>query len=178
LGGDDERPSTTDEWLVEVWDRSQASANMPTFAHPPKQPMKRTRGFTLIELLITVAIAAILASIAYPSFMEAIRKGRRAEAVEWMTRIQQAEEQWRARKSSYTADLGATGLNVPENTPNGYYKVVVTVPADEKSASEYTITATASGSQAADTKCAKLWMAMSGGYLKYDSTNGQACWSK
>jgi type IV pilus assembly protein PilE len=178
LGGHDERTSPTDEWRTGVWDRRQAGDNMPTFAHASKQPMKRTRGFTLIELLITVAIAAILASIAYPSFMEAIRKGRRAEAVEWMTRIQQAEEQWRARTSSYTDNLGATGLNVPETTPNGYYKVVVVVPADEKSASEYTITATASGSQAADTKCATLSMAMSGGYLKYDSTNGQACWSK
>lgn len=39
----------------------------------------RYRGFTLIELMITVAIVAILASIAYPSYQEQVRKSRRAD---------------------------------------------------------------------------------------------------
>lgn len=141
--------------------------------------MMRTRGFTLIELLITVAIAAILASIAYPSFMDAIRKGRRAEAVESITRIQQAQEQWRARNSSYTDDLeGATGLNIPKTTRNGYYILGLEVPKDALSASQYTITATAAGSQAADTRCAVLSMKVKSGRLEYDSTSGQTCWPK
>jgi type IV pilus assembly protein PilE len=140
--------------------------------------MMRTRGFTLLELLITVAIAAILASIAYPSFMDAIRKGRRAEAVESITRIQQAQEQWRTRHSSYTEDLGDTGLRIPEVTPNGYYKLTVDVPNDALSASQYMITATAAGKQAADTKCAFLSMTVAGGQLTYNSTSGQTCWPK
>jgi type IV pilus assembly protein PilE len=148
-------------------------------SHTPTTSMMRTRGFTLLELLITVAIAAILASIAYPSFMDAIRKGRRAEAVESITRIQQAQEQWRARNSSYTDDLeGATGLNIPKTTPNGYYTLTVAVPNNALSASQYTITAAAAGSQVADTKCAFLSMRVVGGQLTYDSTSGQTCWPK
>lgn len=40
----------------------------------------RTRGFTLIELMIVVAIVAILAGVAYPSYRDSIDKSRRAEA--------------------------------------------------------------------------------------------------
>jgi type IV pilus assembly protein PilE len=141
--------------------------------------MKRLRGFTLIEVMITVAILAIVASLAYPSFIGAIRKSRRSEAFDGITRIQQAQERWRANHSSYTTDTSnATGLGVSTTTPNGYYTLAVTVPTDEKSASEYTITATATGSQAADTKCAFLSMKADGGQLTYNSTSAQTCWSK
>jgi type IV pilus assembly protein PilE len=140
--------------------------------------MMRPRGFTLIEVLITVAIAAILASIAFPSFMGSIRKSRRAEAFEFITRIQQAQERWRANHSSYTTDLTSTGLDVPTTTPNGYYTLGVTVPIGADSGSQYTITATAAGSQVADTQCAVISLGMTGGNPQYDSTSGQTCWSK
>jgi type IV pilus assembly protein PilE len=51
-------------------------------------------GFTLIELMITVAIMAILASVAYSTYTEQINRGRRSEAkaiaqeaVQWMERF-------------------------------------------------------------------------------------------
>jgi prepilin-type N-terminal cleavage/methylation domain-containing protein len=40
----------------------------------------RRLGFTLIEVMITVAIVAILAAIALPTYRDHVRKSRRAEA--------------------------------------------------------------------------------------------------
>lgn len=145
----------------------------------------RERGFTLIELLITVAILAVLASLAYPSFMGAVRKSRRAEAFDMVTRIQQAQERWRANHSAYTTDLrldpdglGVSNTAASVTTEHGYYLVSVTVPAGSEAGSGYTITATAMGSQAADTQCATLTAQMDKGRIKFGPTGHEACWAK
>jgi type IV pilus assembly protein PilE len=52
------------------------------------------RGFTLIELLISIAIAAILASVALPSYSDYMRRARISEAFgalgEYRTRMETA----------------------------------------------------------------------------------------
>ena len=42
--------------------------------------MLRVKGFTLVELMITVAIVAILAAIAIPSYNQYVLRANRAEA--------------------------------------------------------------------------------------------------
>ena len=42
---------------------------------------RATRGFSLIELMIVVAIAAILLSVAVPSYRDYVRRGAVAEAI-------------------------------------------------------------------------------------------------
>lgn len=146
---------------------------------------QRKRGFTLIELMITVAIVAVLASLAYPSFMGAVRKSRRSEAFDMVTRIQQAQERWRGDHSAYTTDLSPapTGLNIGSSaasvtTEHGYYQVSVSVPAGATAGSQYTITATAAGSQTADTQCATMTAMMAAGKVKYGPAGSENCWAQ
>jgi type IV pilus assembly protein PilE len=142
-------------------------------------------GFTLIELMVTVAIIAIIAAVALPSYQSQVRKSRRADAVAAASLIQQAEERWRANNTSYTSTLGTGtgGLGLTVNgagqyaSAGGYYTLSVSFPSPSTPASHYKITANAvSGtSQASDTGCTSLEVDV----LNGNATNSPtACWSK
>lgn len=80
-----------------------------------KSPILRlrlARGFTLIELMITVAIVAILASIAYPSYLDSVLKGRRAEGRTAALNLLQQQERYYTQTGSYLAfEKGRQGAN-------------------------------------------------------------------
>lgn len=68
---------------------------------PAVSRVRRSGGFTLIELMITVAIVGILAAIAYPSYQEQIRKGRRADAMAQLVTLAQAYERYYTSNNTY-----------------------------------------------------------------------------
>lgn len=57
--------------------------------------IKRNKGFTLIELMIVVAIIGIIAMFALPSYQNAKRKTRIAEAIAQLTELQSQIEKAR-----------------------------------------------------------------------------------
>ena len=63
--------------------------------------MKHQQGFTLIELLIVVLIAAILATIAYPSYQNYIRQTRLASVRTQMLHNAQQPERYYTQKSTF-----------------------------------------------------------------------------
>jgi type IV pilus assembly protein PilE len=133
------------------------------------------RGFTLIELMIVVTVLAVLALVAIPSYLDSVRKGRRAEAVAALTQVQQAQERWRANRGIYADNDQLTpappdGLGIADTTAEGNYQLALS----NVSASGYTITATATstGKQYADSACRKLVMQLAGGNIFYTSVNG------
>jgi type IV pilus assembly protein PilE len=155
------------------------------------------KGFTLIELAVTVAVVAIVAAIALPSFLDSIRKSRRADAFTAITTIQQAQERWRGNQALYATNaqltLGVTaippGLGLTAATARGYY--TLEVPGVTASASEYTVeaTAVAGKSQDADGDCKVLGARVRGGNVTYgsgatavnfDATNPDPgrCWAR
>jgi type IV pilus assembly protein PilE len=77
-------------------------------ANQSKVSSQRDRGFTLIELMITVAIAAILASIAIPSYQAYVRRGQLSEAFSTLSDMRVKMEQWYQDNKFYGVDLNST----------------------------------------------------------------------
>ena len=113
------------------------------------------RGFTLIELMITVAIVAILASVAYPSYTQYVVRSQRSAIQSFMYSVANKQEQQLLDARSYAASLGALNLSVPTDQAGRY---TVTVTADMATTPpSYLITATPIGTQlSADTRCGTL----------------------
>jgi len=72
--------------------------------------MKQSTGFTLVELMVTVAVIAILASIAYPSYTSQVAKSRRADAQQFMMQMDTRQKQILIEQRAYATTPDA--LNV------------------------------------------------------------------
>lgn len=70
---------------------------------------KRERGFTLIELMIVVAVVAILAGIAYPSYTSSVLKGKRAQARTALVDLLQQQERYMTQRNCYLAFSNTNG---------------------------------------------------------------------
>jgi type IV pilus assembly protein PilE len=108
----------------------------------------RSRGFTLLELVIACAIVAILAAIAYPSYINSVQKSRRAEATAALLGVASQLERFSTEKGGYALARLGTGLNAvyADHTENTYYNLSLA----NLTATTYTIRAAPTGAQAAD----------------------------
>jgi type IV pilus assembly protein PilE len=135
--------------------------------------------------MVVLAVAAILAWIALPSYLASISKSRRADVVSAVVQVQQAQERYRANQVVYGstflvaggsfAGIGASGepgAVASYTSPGGYY----TLALSGASAASYTVTATAvpGKGQDRDTGCTVLTAAFSFGVSKNTPAN---CWS-
>ncbi len=100
---------------------------------------RRAGGFTLIELMITVAIVALLAAIAFPSYQSHVRKGYRAAAQSFLMDVAQKQTQYLIDNRAYASTTSALSVNTPTDV-NNLYTVSIAVTAGPPPT--FTVTAT------------------------------------
>jgi type IV pilus assembly protein PilE len=107
------------------------------------------RGFTLIELLVTMAVIAILAAVAFPSYTQYVVRGKRSAAQAQMMDIANREEQYLLANRNYADKdaLESNGYALPDAVAAGY---TYDVELGEGTLPSYTITFTPTGSQESD----------------------------
>lgn len=94
----------------------------------------RSGGFTLIELMITVAIIAILAAVAYPSYQEYFRRANRVEAQSFLMDLAQRQQQFLMDARRYASSVADLNSTIPEHVAKFYtitepFTVVVSPPS-------------------------------------------------
>ena len=126
--------------------------------------MKKQQGFTLIEVMIVVVIIGILASIAYPSYQEYVRRANRAEGQAYLQDIAARQERYFSQNNSYitaASDIGKLGANSSSET--GKYNLEIS------GTNGYTLTASPTFT---DTKCGNLIL----NGLGQKSASANDCW--
>ncbi len=130
-----------------------------------------SRGLTLVETCIVLAVAAILAAVAWPSQRAQLERARRMDGTLALTRLQIAQEQYRMRHGRYGADLAALG---PTHSAEGHYLLAVAGAGID------TVTLVArvrpDGPQRGDADCPELTLRLDQGLA--DAGPSARCWGR
>jgi type IV pilus assembly protein PilE len=131
------------------------------------------RGFSLIELMIVVAIIAIIATFAFPSYRQHVIRSHRTDATSALLRVAADQEKFYIQNNRYASydELGSP------TTENGWYTLAVA----EADAATFTATATVTsgGGQEDDPHCKEFSINAEGQKLATDPADGDStdqCW--
>lgn len=133
--------------------------------------------------MLVLAIVGILAMVALPSYQRYVMKSRRADAINALSAVAQAQERWRSNNSSYASSLATLGLD--NVSPGRHYMLRIAAvgnPPGFVAGYEVHAEPSSTGLQGGDGECADMFIRVSGGNIAYRDTNrastasSAACW--
>lgn len=152
-------------------------------------------GLTLVELMVAVAIAAVLAAVAVPAYLDSMRRARRSDAITALQQAMLLQERYRANSPEYATHLivsGTTLTGVGTASTAGAatsYDIAAgtySVSLSGATATGYALQAQAKGTQSNDSPCQLLQLRIDGGQVEQASgrtsaldnnaTANRACW--
>jgi type IV pilus assembly protein PilE len=127
-------------------------------------------GFTLIELMIVVVVIAILATIAFPSYQDSVRKSRRGQAKADLVADAQMLERYHTQNNTYA------GKHLPSDqspaTGTKHYKLELDPDSTQSS---FQLKATPLNDQIKD-QCGTLTLNAVGQKGVLDKGTLEKCW--
>jgi type IV pilus assembly protein PilE len=131
-------------------------------------------GFTLVELCVVLAVAGVLASIAWPSFQSQLQRGRRADAVTALLRVQLAQENYRSHHGMYASQLNALVGATARRSGEGLYDIELL--GSGGAGYEARATARAGSVVASDAGCTVLSLQVRDGLAEFAPS--PRCWNR
>jgi len=106
----------------------------------------RKTGFSLVELAVVVVIIGVLAAFAVPRFRSSVERSKAAEAYNYLSAVQAAQERFHARQGTYADDLST--LDIQLSSPK-YFSIGTVGPGGTGDLQDsWTLTLTRAGASA------------------------------
>lgn len=128
------------------------------------------RGFTLVETCVALSVAAVLAGVAVPSYLDTLAHGRRVDATSALQSLQRHQERFRRDHGRYAERLDQLGASGAARSLGGHYRLELRSLGPDS----YQALAVAEPSQARDLEC-QVFSLLVRGAITQTQPSGR-CW--
>jgi len=113
------------------------------------------RGFTLVELAVVVVIIGVPAAFAVPTFISSVERLRVAEAFNYLSAVQAAQERYHARRGTYCDVI--TDLDIKFAAPHNFSVELIAAGSTTSLEDSWTLTLTRTGASAGYGEYTVVW---------------------
>jgi type IV pilus assembly protein PilE len=134
---------------------------------------QRQLGSTLIDVCAACVMGSITMALALPSYHNWMERERRADAVNALQRVQQAQAEYRATHGRYALKLDALEALPGALSDKGLYRIAMF--SESPDSFEVHASALPDRAQAKDPGCAQVTLRISSGVISYEPS--LRCWN-